>query len=191
MNKVLFNLLKGNTLLFGVMFINSIILANYFLPEEIGIIRSLNLYSSIIIVIGTFQIHSSILKYVVKIPEDYFRIFCSIKFVSILSLIISIIYFIIILIFFYNSENLLAFILNGLVLIPLIFFNMLQNFYIVLNESKKITIQILLFGLIIVPLTFCIGYFDININYYFLGLFISYLILLYPWINIIKTSKQK
>ena len=46
MNKVLFNLLKGNTLLFLVTFVNSILLARVYPTDQIAIIKSLTLYGS-------------------------------------------------------------------------------------------------------------------------------------------------
>lgn len=183
MNKVLFNLLKGNTLLFILMFINSIVLARLYTTNEIGIIRTLNLYGSIIIVVGTFQLHVSILRYVTRIPQDYFRIVCSIKFVGLISIIVTVLYYLVVLIFLLDSLNLEYYLLYGLILIPLVFFNMLQNFYIVTNQSKKIAKQMLLFGFLFVLLTVLVGYFNCDIRYYFFGLFIIYLIMLLPWKN--------
>ena len=173
------------------MFINSIILARFYDANEIGVIKTLNLYGSIIVVIGTFQIHVSVLKFVTNIPQDYFRIITSIKFVSVVSAITVVLYYIIILIFFRESYDIVCYLIYGLVLIPLVFFNMLQNFYIVTNQSSKIFKQMTLFGLLTMFLTFIIGYFDFNLSYYFTGLLLIYLVMFLPWSkHIILKSNQ-
>lgn len=181
MNRVLFNLLKGNTLLFLIMFVNSIILARLYPTEEIALIRTLSLYGSFIVVLGTFQIHVSILKYVTKISQDYFRIVSSIKFVFLVSLLFTTLYYIVVISIFSFSSNLVYYLLYGVILVPLVFFNMLQSFYIVTDQSKKYTSQIFLFGLMFIPLTFVVGYYNLDLKYYFIGLLFVYLVMLYPW----------
>ena len=189
MNKVLLNLLKGNTLLFVVMFVNSILLARFYTTEEISIIRTLTLYGGFITVLATFQIHVSVLKFVSRIPEDYFRIVGSIKFVTILSFVLTVLYYVVVIIGFRESINFGYYLMYGLSLIPIVFFSMLQNFYIITDQSKKFSGQILVFGLIFVSLTFIIGYFNLSLNYYFGGLFITYSIMLIPWKRHILKSK--
>ena len=143
------------------------------------------------VVLGTLQIHVSVLKFVTKLSNDYFRIVCSVKFVGILSLFVTLLYYIIIFLIFRSSPSFIYYLLYGLVLTPLIFFSMLQSFYIVTGQSNKYTFQIFLLGIMLIPLTFCTGYFKIDLKYYFIGLLTVYLIMLYPWKKHILTSNLK